>query len=212
MPKVKQTRQELLTHLEDTIGFLEVSSAAFDSGKTGEAKRLAVSVRVLLHDTKNSKSLLGLLGWKGGHSFLNSANPYDRKNLMSHHGLVGLRVSSGSGASYHAPLADGSSNRAYKFVKFPDWWNEVVIADKKKQKFNRRELVLALSNKDGGAHVDPELDEAYANLSRDNTIGWISHDGTSEEPVIDVEKFSARQIAYELLESIKRMKEKHGAA
>lgn len=212
MPKVKQTKQELLSHLEDIIGFIEASSLAFDAGKTGEAKRLAVSIRVLLHDTKNSKSLLGLLGWKDGHSFFNTATPYDPKNLMSHHGLVGLRIGGDSGGSYYAPLGDGPPSRTYKFVKFPEWWNESVIVDGKKQKFNRRELVLALSNKDGGAHVDPELDEAYANLTRKNTIGWVCSDGTNDSPLMDVEKHSIRQVAYEIMESIARMKSKHGVA
>lgn len=212
MPKVKQTKQELLSHLEDIIGFVEASSIAFDAGKTGEAKRLAVSIRVLLHDTKNSKSLLGLLGWKEGHSFFNTANPYDPKNLMSHHGLVGLSFGGSSRVAYYAPLGDGPPSRPYKFVKFPEWWNESVIVDGKRQKFNRRELILALSNKDGGAHVDPELDESYANLTRNNTVGWVYSDGINDSPVIDVEKHSVRQVAYEMLESIARMKSKHGVA
>ena len=210
MEKVKQSKKELLSHLEDIVGFIEASSIAFDVGKTGEAKRLAVSIRVLLHDTNNSKSLLGLLGWKDGHSFLNSAIPYDARNLVSHHGLVGLRIGGDTGGSYHAPLGDGPPSRPYKYVKFPDWWNENVIVDSKKQKFNRRELILSLSNKDGGAHVDPELDESYANLTRNNSVGWITSNGAGEEPLMDVEKHSVRQIAYEVMESIARMKSKHG--
>jgi len=107
-----------------------------------------VSIRVLLHDTKSSKSLLGLLGWKGGCGLFDTAHDYDTKNLMSHHGLVGLRMSGGD-VSYFAPLDDGTAGRPYKFVRFPDWWNNVVISDSNKNKFNRRELVLALANKDG---------------------------------------------------------------
>ena len=201
MPKVKQTKPELLSHLEDIIGFIEASSLAFDAGKTGEAKRLAVSIRVLLHDSKNSRSLLGLLGCKDGHSFFNTAIPYAPKNLMSHHGLVGLRVGSDSGGSYYAPLGYGPPSRPYKFVKFPEWWNESVIVDSKKQKL-----------KGGGAHVDPELDEPYANLTRKNTIGWVYSDGTNEKPLMDVEKHSIRQVTYEIMESIARMKSKHGFA
>lgn len=212
MPKVKQTKSELLSHLEDIIGFIEASSIAFDAGKTGEAKRLAVSIRVLLHDTKSSKSLLGLLGWKDGHSFLNSAISYNPKNLMSHHGLVGLRIGGDTGGSYHAPLGEGPPSRPYKYVKFTDWWNENVIVDSKKQKFNRRELILSLSNKDGGAHVDPELDESYANLTRNNTIGWMTSKGEGEEPLMDVEKHSLRQMAYEMTESIVKMKTKYRVA
>lgn len=47
MAKVKQTKDELLSHLRENLGFLKASTAAFDSGHIGEAKRLAVSIRVL---------------------------------------------------------------------------------------------------------------------------------------------------------------------
>jgi len=62
--KQSQTESELRQHLDDQLGFLEQSSASFDRGYEGEAKRLAVSIRVLLHDKGQSKSLLGQLGLK----------------------------------------------------------------------------------------------------------------------------------------------------
>jgi len=90
---------------------------------------------------------------------------------------------------------------------FPDWWNKIVIIDSLKTKFSRRDLVLALANKDGGAHVDPALDESYNNLSRKNSVGWIAHHSSGvETPVNEIELYSVRQIAYELLMSIDRQK------
>jgi hypothetical protein len=130
---------------------------------------------------------------------------------MSHHGLVGLRIGGGNG-SFYAPLQDGSPSRPCKYAKFPDWWNQIVIVDSKKSKFNRRDLVLALANKDGGAHVDPELDQAYADLTRNNSIGWVFSDGKEERPMGDVELFSVRQIAFEIIESAERLMKKYGVA
>jgi hypothetical protein len=75
--------------------------------------------------------LLGLLGWKVGHSLFNTANDYDPKNLVSHHGLVGLQIGDGNG-SYWAPLQGLCPTRPNKYVKFPDWWNKIVIVDSKK--------------------------------------------------------------------------------
>ena len=175
---------------------------------------MAVSIRILLHDTQNSKSLLGMLGWKDGYSFLNTAYPYDPENILSHHGLVGLKLSSSSLiGKYYAPLGDSNPRRPCKFIKFSDWWNENIIVDKNNQTFNRRELVLALSNKDGGAHVDPELDEPYANLTRGNSVGWLSLSSSEKNdiPMLDVEKHSIRQIAYEVIKSVIKMKCRHGA-
>lgn len=203
MPKVKQSKQELLEHLDENLGFLKASAIAFDAGHTGESKRLAVTIRVLLHDTNNSKSLLGLLGLKQNTGYLDTATDLDPKNLMSHHGLVGLRIGGGDG-SYFAPLADTMPEQPSKYILFPTWWNKVVIKDSNKNTFSRRELVLALANKDGGAHVDPDLDQAYADLTRNNSVGWVFSNGTDSSPINEVELYSVRQIAYEVITSVER--------
>lgn len=210
MSKIQQTKTELLSHLGDSIGFLRASSASFDAGFLGEAKRLATTIRVLVHDTHNSKSLLGQLKFKAEMGYLNTTYPFDPRNLVSYHGLVGFRMQDGK-ATYWAPLAEGSPRRANKYVFFSDWWNQVVIVDARKAQFTRRDLILALANKEGGAHVDPELDENYAHLSRNNSVGWMISDGSGERPMADIELHSTRQIAYELQLSIQRHLEKRGA-
>ena len=58
--KIRQTEEELKSHLKEQIQFLLKSAQSYDEGFTSEAKRLAVVIRVLLHDTKKSKSLLTL--------------------------------------------------------------------------------------------------------------------------------------------------------
>ena len=70
--------------------------------------------------------------------------------------------------------------------------------------FTRSKLVLSVSNTDGGAHVDPELDEAYAKFSRFNALGWkfLRNDIPEEfhnTPVLP----SIRQIAHEVLSTLK---------
>ena len=207
MTKVKQTTDELNRHLRDNIGFLEASCASFDAGFLGEAKRLATTIRVLLHDTQNSKSLLGLLGIKRQINYINTAIPHNPQNLLVHHGLIGFRIGPG-GPSYWAPLGGGPPTRYNKPpCDFDTWWNEAVIIDKSGGNFTRRELVLSLANKDGGAHVDPQLDTKYAALTRNNSLGWMASDGVNQRPLSDVELHSVRQIAYELLRSLRN----HGA-
>jgi hypothetical protein len=51
-------------HLAERVSFLRVSAQAFDAGLEAEAKRLATSIRVLVHDTRMSTSLIGQLGLK----------------------------------------------------------------------------------------------------------------------------------------------------
>ena len=208
MAKIKQTREELISHLKENLGFLKASAVSFDNGSLGEAKRLAVSMRVLLHDTKQSKSLFRLLKLKQGFDFLDTAHDYDPANLVSHHGLVGLRVSS-DGSSYIAFLGDRPNTEAFKSLPFSQWWNKIVISDSKKNQFTRCELILALANKDGGAHVDPNLDESYMHLTRYNSVGWISSSNGKEIPIDNIELFSVRQMAYELIYSLEQYIKEH---
>ncbi len=198
MAKRKKNRQtqsklELLQHLSEHTQFMQMSLSAFDKGFVGEAKRLAVSLRVILHQTNNSHSLLRQLKVQSG--FYDTAHDYDPKNLMTHHGLVGIRISP-TGTQFTPHL---TPERHITKQPFPKWWNKIVIVDKNKSEFSRRQLVLALANQDGGAHVDPELDQSYANLSRHNSVGWVVGNGITETPLENVELFSVRQIAHETL-------------
>jgi len=205
MARIEQTKQDLLAHLDENLGFLKASAAAFDAGHIGEAKRLAVTIRVLLHDTTNSKSLLGLLGMKQNTGYLDTAADLDSKNLISHHGLVSLKFGYEK-VSYSAPLSkvEEMLGRPNKFILFSAWWDKIVIKDSNKNTFTRRELVLTLANKDGGAHVDPNLDSSYANLTRHNSVGWVFSKGADSSAIGGVELHSVRQIAYEVITSVEQ--------
>jgi hypothetical protein len=62
--KRDQTREDLVAHLREQYGFLAVSCELFDQGNEAEAKRIAVAIRTLVHDTPASHSLLEQLGYK----------------------------------------------------------------------------------------------------------------------------------------------------
>lgn len=201
MSTVSQSHQDLMQHLRDSIGFLKASASAFDGGFRGEAKRLATTIRVLLHDTSNSKSLLGLLGLKDKLRYVSTTTRYD-PNLSAYQGLVGHSFGP-NGASYWAPLGDGPPTRYLKPpMSFEDWWNEPVIVDTSKMEFTRRDLVLSLANKDGGAHVDSHLDGKYAGLTRGNSLGSRVSEAGVDRPLSDIELHSVRQVAYELMQSL----------
>jgi len=64
MTQYIQPQHELLAHLKEQITFMRQSAISYDNGFEGEGKRLAVVIRVLVHDTSQSTSLLTLLGRK----------------------------------------------------------------------------------------------------------------------------------------------------
>jgi hypothetical protein len=203
MSKTLQTHDDFKEHLHDSIGFLNLSCESFDSGFLGEAKRLATTIRVLLHDTQKSQSLLGLLGVKDIIKYTTTAIIDNQMNSAGHVGLVGFRLGSG-GPAYWAPLDKGPPSRYNRpTCTFEAWWTEQVINDRSGGVFTRRDLILALVNKEGGAHVDPQLDEPYAALKSGKSLGFQVSNGITSHPISDVQLHSVRQIAYELLHTFK---------
>jgi hypothetical protein len=177
------------------------SSQSYDHGFVSEAKRLAVVLRVLLHDTKNQTSLLTLLN-KKNIMFYDTSTDYDPNNLLPTMGLIMMRIGP-EGAEYVAPLDEGSPTRRKGKVPFDKWWNKIIFASKG-DLLTRKDLILSVANKDGGAHVDPKLDEVYAKLTRFNLLGWkYTKDGKEKSFIVGPEFASIRQISHEVLKSLK---------
>lgn len=195
MVSVPQTQQELQQHLEDHVGFLLSSCDAFDGGHVSEAKRLAVSLRVLLHDTPRSHSLLGQLNRLTG-KFISSAMEHQPGNLGTHGGLIMTSISRGS--RHFAPLDNVPWGE--RWLQFSHWWNEVIFVDGARAELTRRDLVLVVANQDGGAHVDPTLSDEYNRLSRHNSMGWIHHPGSV--PVEGAACSAIRQVSHEILKTL----------
>lgn len=198
MTNLVRSAEELAELLDEQISFLKASCAAFDTGFEGEIKRLAVSVRVLVHDTRNSTSLLTLINRKDV-PFFDSADAYDDASIASHSSLVQIHLGA-KGAKPRPHLDDVIESRE---VDFETWWDGIVLVDAQRNEFSRRDIVLSLANREGGAHVDHKIDEAYNNLRRNNAQGWMTVDGAGREtPAKDNVPATMRQIAHEILRTL----------
>lgn len=206
MTKVRKTKAELEGHLKEQIDFLQRSALAYDDGYEHEGQRLATTIRVLFHDSKKtSNSLLGQLGIKDNLMLFDSASPIRTNNLFPHHGLTKTRVKVGTGGSFIPRLESMKNLRRKGRNVFSKWWERTVVIDNHKNQFSRRVIVLALSNKDGGAHVDPSLDAAYSYLTRELSMGWSYSDGKTTEVIRPIELASVRQISHEVLMTLKKI-------
>lgn len=198
----KQTTIDLKNHLAEQIEFLKRSCESYDEGFKSEAKRLAVVIRVLLHDTKKSKSLLKQLNKKD--ILFYDISLYSPNNLIQSLTLVGIEATS-KWAKF-IPLLDDGPSICYKKgkVTFDDWWKGIVFVDGNSNEMTRKHLILAICNKDGGAHIDPNLNEVYANITRNKSLGrhiFNSGDGNKTE-ITNPEFASIRHIAHEVLKSL----------
>jgi hypothetical protein len=204
--------------------FLRTACSEFDRGKLSYAKLAATTLRVLLHDTRSSHSLLEQLGVKSRIALLDSAGQLLDTNLASSTNLTMQRIrvidEEGHAAPAYMPVLDDYTHRtrlnrptafglnqepaAGRRLKFDEWWTIPVIRDGSRTDFSRRDLVLALSNQDGGAHIDPAISEAYYKLSRANSSGWVAFGAGEQKPFDSPVPASVRQIAHEFLSSIPR--------
>ena len=103
MPSVPQGQDELQQHLTEHLNFIKRSGKAYDQGYGDEAKRLATSIRVLVHDTSMSRSLLAQLGLKDI-QFLASGHQLNPESFMTFSALT--QVMATKQGAVHEPLLD----------------------------------------------------------------------------------------------------------
>ncbi len=207
MSKVPHTWEELEAHLLEQLAFLRASCSAYDAGFKGEAKRLAVVVRILVHDTRASKSLLGQLNLKQI-PFCDTSYDYNPSEyFLSFHGLALMKISTESDGEFVPRCSVPPKPPPWeplKWVSFEEWWDKLVIVDSQGNQFSRGRLVRILSNQVGGAHVDPQLDAAYAALTREHSMAIAYEIADRSGDLAGVELASMRQVAHELLMSVEK--------
>jgi hypothetical protein len=201
--RVARPKGELERELREQIELLEHACTSYDAGFEAIGKHIALSLRVLLHHKGNSRSLLEQLQLRDGY-FFDSAGALNPRNLLTECNLVMLRASP-SGDSYLPLVAAGEPPFPPRLVRFAKWWNELVLKDNKGRFLCRRELICNVADTDGGAHVDPELEEAYIDLSRNNSLGWVFQRNDITEPMKGRPELACmRQIAHEVLLTLRR--------
>jgi hypothetical protein len=118
------------------------------------------------------------------------------------HSALAIVAFGPQGSRFVAPLDDLSPTRRRPPAPFDEWWREPVVTENLGNAFARSDLALGLVHKEGGAHFDPELERAYAALTRDNSLGWRVHGPAGELRLDSPVPANARQIGWELQTTI----------
>jgi len=202
--KIPQTKSDLERQLSDQLQFLEDSANRYDQGHENEAKRMAITLRILLYDHRNSRSLLGQLELKNI-KFLDTAIE-NTSNVHTAHCALARILFAGKKTQYVALLDDAPG----KMTDYDNWWNGVIFEDNEGNKISRNDIILTMADQDGGAHVDPCIRKDYSRLSKGQSLGhmymssdrgWVNMQGA--------ELASVRQIAHEVLKSLNPNYEKN---
>ena len=171
---------------------------------------ISTAIRVLVHDTTKSISLLKHLN-KKNIDFLstNIVDPNEPIQLGIVRRInVGVKDGIGGESKYWA-LCDERyfpAPRKDRKVSFDEWWENEKIFISKDAFLARKDIVLSVANKDGGAHFDSKVSENYdafryswsggSCLKGINTENKRGYDNIPIYPAI-------RQIGFELIRTLK---------
>jgi hypothetical protein len=194
--RVARSREDLKRELHDQLQLLRMACENYDRGFEVAGRQIALTLRVLLYTYKRSRGLLDQLGYRD-RRFYTSAQPYNPNNLLVEMPMFVMSVGP-SGAQYKPLIHAPAFAVAPRYQLFPEWWNETIIRDDQGYTFSRMSIVMNVADTDGGAHVDPELDEDYMALTRGNSLGWFNS-ATGKPFSGKPELACVRQIAHEVL-------------
>lgn len=169
---MKKTRETILLEFERIKQQMErlVTETLKCSSKDEEiyisnCKSLAINIRILLSDTKKCTSILKHLGLKdrvlfspvfayGDNCMFSTPN-----NLLGFYPFLNFELKNGNlyaNQTYSRPKLNF-------FENFDKWWNEIILINgtPNKYKITRRDAILVIADKEGGAHFDEDYDESY---------------------------------------------------
>ena len=154
-------RSRLNLKFQQQVGYLQRSIQLFDQGHEDEAIRLAVSLRVFLHNKHSSKSLFRHIGLTNP-NLLSSGRGHE--NWQDYLAMI-LDVTSSQPVKAKAILGE-----SFREMTCKTWWEEQTVFEYNSIKYTRKDVCLNAANKDGGAHVDEKFEQFYEALQAGITM------------------------------------------
>jgi hypothetical protein len=196
--------QRFKEHLATQLRFIKKSCQDFDAGDETEAQRIAVSIRVICHQTRQSTSLLSHLGAADILMLSTACSPTGPGTMLAPCNLASLvicRTDEGVTFTSSAPLDDAPVKRV---IPFADWWGAEIVCLASGVRMTRKSLVLSKANYDVGAHVDSKLKPDYAKMKSGAGLLVVFQPPGGDQVEIPLQSHCAatlRQIAHEMLHS-----------
>jgi hypothetical protein len=198
-------RKFLSEKLEEQRHLLRKSIAEFASGDLAEAVRLAIAMRVLVHETGSCKPLLGQL--TGNYLQLKVLdNRPAKEDTKARAGTkkmvvmsVPIRVQLSERGVFLNPTLEPEH---YEPSILGKWWTRPSLILPGLGGISRKEIIVGLADKEGGAHVDVNLPQRYRQLieSQQFQIGW-NKEGVAP---LNLARYMTAQAALQLLDCLSR--------
>jgi hypothetical protein len=202
MSRIEITHSQLRDALTEQVTLLVSHCKHYDEGELAFAKAMATVLRICLHHRGNSKALLHQLNLRNGRFYCASGRPSPRAIPVGC-SLVSIAHSNERGGHY-APVL--RSPLLKERLNFSDWWNGVILRAPTGQTMCRRDIITAVADMDGGAHIDPTIEPTYAafrsgELLRMRTTQNSNGEITMFIPIVMSAEFAEKESIEGLLKS-----------
>ena len=214
---IPRTQAETEQIGRDCLAYLQHLCEDYDKGNTFAVVLIAVVLRTLLKTRGSTISVLEQLGLhtmpfvdsslpQGSFSFWHLGDNVCNHTFLAQNvygGLLSKHVTNGEkGLNLdYRPLL--GANRSANEKPFEEWYKAIVFKNEMFQ-LSREDCINKVADKDGGAHLDRNVPVEYACFREPTALQTIV-DGQvavfNQNPVY----VSVRQIAWEVLESVKRI-------
>ena len=203
---IKRTALECLEHYELIIRRIRNLCAGFDSKDLIDPGSMALQLRLLFIDSSSrtgGRSVMNLIGVTNAQRILSTVPQRISERTISSMGFLGLRLSEGE-ANWYAPVGDIKG--AQNLLTTEEWLGESIFKTGSIT-FTRLKLIKVIAYKEGGAHLDPNIDPEYYEIARANDAGWTFSLGDGQEIALG-DPFPAmlRQLCYEVLMTDARLR------
>jgi hypothetical protein len=201
----EERRQFYLKALEEQRHLLRIAIAGMSTGDLTQALHVATTIRVLVHETAGSKPLLKSI--QSNYLYLPI---FDRMIEPPRNVAPGVRA-----ITFYCPvsvqisvpagtvcLMTSLDSTEYRLSTLGAWWNNACMALPGLGPFGRRDLVLGLANKEGGAHVDARITKRYKLLLESKFFQYKI--GDKDLGPLNISRLVAGKCGVELLDCLDR--------
>lgn len=206
---MRKSLQDFREDLSRAIENLQAVVSAYDQGFASATISMAVSIRTLFHQTKNSKALLHQVLSLSGEDLATfpmiSTKEADVPGRLLLFGDCIVAMEMNQNGMRFVPLLDSQNSRT---IPFSEWWNEKVIRDVRNGyenpvKYSRKDIIITHADQEGGAHFDPVKSNLH-DLGSEQAAGWVYYNSDGNVVSEDQNQKAAtiRQISYETLRSL----------
>ena len=206
----KYDNNDYFNMLRDNIQNALSICELFDSGKFRTSTMFVSIIRTLVHDTKNSTSLLKRLDDKYKIEFLDTSIYFPPDTFHLQNFLFAAYIRLPGKDTYHRTVLPKFyfTEQDSKFVDFNGWWNNTILIIKGKS-YSRKDIILITAHKHGVLHSDRSVDEIYYEFVNNiQSFAYFTETENIEDPSVEIEPLEnsinslIRQIAHELILSL----------